>query len=233
MRFATAAVAASGLATLAAAIPTTTLSSRYFHMPGSISRRAEQKTAAQIVVEIAPKSADCSTPSEVAPDECSTAENAAPHLINAMFNNGIYEPAQIAAILALQALECGEYRFNRNHFPEPGRPGQGTRNMQMFDFNYEFAMSKPELASQVPTGDASAFTDEQKNQVLALVMPDEYSFESAAWFLKTKCEPAVLDQLASDPDAGFLTYMNDCVGVDGAHEERQAYWTAAKTAFGI
>lgn len=69
------------------------------------------------------------------------------------------------------------------------------------------------------------------NDVLALVTPDEHNFGSAAWFLTTKCADA-RTSLKTGTDAGWQAY-NKCLGVDGTLPERLAYWTRAKTAFGL
>jgi hypothetical protein len=68
------------------------------------------------------------------------------------------------------------------------------------------------------------------NGVLALVTVDEYNFGSAAWFMTTQCATAKTT-LATDPDAGWTSFMS-CVGVSNT-ADRQAYWTAAKSAFGL
>jgi hypothetical protein len=221
MRFdtTTASIAIAGLAGLASAFPSE---------PMRFSKR-EQASAADIILAIAPKSGDCDGASFA--DECATNVQAAPHLINAMFAYELYEPAQIGAVLAVQALESGEFKYNRNHFPEPGRPGQGSRNMQMISYNLLYAQSKDEFKDKLPSGDADSLSDDDKNAVLALVMEEPYTWETGPWFLATQCDQSVRDTLASDPDAGWTAYMA-CIGVE-SNEEREVYWNNAKKAFGL
>lgn len=221
MRFAaTTAVAVAGLATLASAVPS---------KPVRFTKR-EQLTAAEIIAKIMPKSTSCDASGSFA-DECATNVDAAPYLIQAFQDYELYEPAQIGAVLAVQALESGEFKYNRNHFPEPGRPGQGSRNMQMITYNLLYAQSKDEFKDKLPSGEADSLSDDDKNAVLALVMEAPYQYETGPWFLATQCDQSVRDELASDPDAGWASYMA-CIGVETG-EERDAYWNAAKEAFGI
>ncbi|KAI0387419.1 hypothetical protein F5Y04DRAFT_4261 [Hypomontagnella monticulosa] len=181
------------------------------------------KSAAQIVGEIAPNSKTCDGSAE-----CRTADQAGPLLADAMVKYGIYSPGQIAAILALTAFESVEYRFKHN--VSPGRPGQGTSNMQQFNFNLMYAQSIPELKSKVAGVDANA-PDAKKNEVLSLVNADQFNFGSGPWFFTTQCSKAVQDGMKAGTDAAFAQYMG-CVGVS-VDSDRKAYWDRAKKAFGI
>src|SRR5271167_622786 len=105
--------------------------------------RAGGSSAASQLLEIAPGSANCNT---AVNSECATADHAAPFLISAMQTYCIYQPPEIAAVLSLIAYETADFMYNINHFP--GRAGQGTRNMQMADFNLQYALSIPELKAQ-------------------------------------------------------------------------------------
>lgn len=95
--------------------------------------------------------------------------------------------------------------------------------MQMVNYNQEYASSIPELQPKV----AGA----SDNDVLALVTPDEYNFGSGPWFLATQCSDSVRQALQAGTDDGFRAYMA-CVGVT-AGDDRLAYWTRAKAAFGL
>ncbi|KAI5862578.1 hypothetical protein GGS23DRAFT_597377 [Durotheca rogersii] len=190
--------------------------------PAQLQAR-QGKTAAAIIAEIAPGSASC----DGTPD-CRTADQAAPFLIEAMAKYGLTSPGQIAGVLALSAFESVDFKFKHNVFP--GRPGQGTSNMQMFPFNILYAQSISELAGQVSGVSADA-PDAQKNEILDLLADDKYNFGSGAWFLTTQCGSDVVEGLKSGSDASFAAYMA-CVGV-GLDGDRQAYWTRAKQAFGI
>ena len=187
-------------------------------------------TAASIVQQIAPASASCS--GAPAGDECATASQAAPFLIQAMVDYKLYAPGQIAAVLSLIAFETGDLKYNKNHYP--GRPGQGTRNMQMAEYNLAYALSIPDLAPKAqaiaPSG-VAGLSDDKLNAILALVTPDQYSWGSAAWYLTTKCEASVVSGLQAGTDAAYQAYLG-CVGTSST-PERLAYWTRAKAAFGL
>ena len=62
------------------------------------------------------------------PDECRTAEQAAPFISEACAD---LSTGECAATIALMGLESVEMKFKHN--VSPGRPGQGTANMMMAD----------------------------------------------------------------------------------------------------
>ncbi|KAI1425365.1 hypothetical protein F5Y12DRAFT_383060 [Xylaria sp. FL1777] len=183
---------------------------------------AREKTAAAIIGEIAPTSLSCAETTE-----CRTNVQAAPFFITAFSNRTLMYPGQMAAVLALTAFETQDYKYKHNI--SPGRPGQGTSNMQMVEYNIEYANSIPELQPKVAAL-GTIDTDAKKNQLLALVTADEYNFGSGAWYLTKHC-PEVVPQLATGTDAAFNAYMQ-CVGVE-LTSARSAYWTRAKSAFGL
>ena len=180
-------------------------------------------TAVDQILQIAPKSKTCDGSAD-----CRTAEQAAPFLIQAFQDHKVYNAAQIAGILSLMAFESVEFKYKHN--VSPGRPGQGTANMQMYPNNIKYAAAIPDLKSK-----AAAFTenspDDQKNELLALVTDDKYNFGSGAWYFATQCDKSVQDSLASASDDGFAAYMK-CVGVT-VTDERKAYWQRAKKAFNL
>ncbi|KAI1137890.1 hypothetical protein F5Y05DRAFT_65169 [Hypoxylon sp. FL0543] len=180
-------------------------------------------SAAAIVAQISPNSKTCDGSAE-----CRTADQVGPLLADAMVKYGVYSPGQIAGIIALTAYESVDYKYKHN--VSPGRPGQGTSNMQQFPFNLEYAKSIPELADKVNGVDQNV-PDDKKNEVLALVTPDEYNFGSGPWYFTKHCSTDVQNALKAGTDAGFQAYMG-CVGVV-AGEDRLAYWDRAKTAFGL
>jgi hypothetical protein len=185
---------------------------------------SRQDTAASIIAKIAPVSATAACTETT---ECRTAEQAAPFLIAAMQKYGVYSTAEIAAVLSLMAYESDNFAYKHNI--SPGRPGQGTANMQMINYNILYANSIPELAPKVAALGGTTTTD-QMNSLLALVTDDNYNFGSGPWFLTTQCA-SVRTQLQTSPDAGFSAYMA-CVGVT-LTDDRTAYWTRAKAAFGL
>ncbi|SPQ18920.1 85eea3a9-dd18-43f0-8a31-52928eb69e5c [Thermothielavioides terrestris] len=153
------------------------------------------------------------------PDECRTADQAAPFIAKACES---LSTAECAATVALMGLESVDMKFKHN--VSPGRPGQGTANMMMPNFVSEYATD---------LFGAAKVAGKSPNDVLALVTPDEYNFGSAAWFLTTKCTADVRSSLKTGTDAGWIAYNSNCLGVDGTLSERLAYWNRAKTAFNL
>lgn len=189
------------------------------------SSPGDSLTAAQIEA-VAPKSSSCANPDEVAPEECATAAQAAPALTTAFKKYGVTSKAEQAAVLGLIAMESGEFRFSRNHFPSPGVEGKGTRNMQSPDFNKEYAASIDALKERFEA------VKSQPGKVLDLLLEDPaVDFGSGAWFLTTQCEDSVRKNLQSGSEEGWEGYIVDCVGTE-ANEERKGYWTAAVKALG-
>lgn len=185
----------------------------------------------KIIEEIAPKSKACPTSGDFI-DECRSAKEAAPLIFEAMYRYGFYHKNEIAAIISLMALESGDFAYRKNHFPAPGRPGQGTANMQMAEFNLKYAKAIPAVADEVANvTSVDNLSDEELNRIRELVIVDEHNFGSAAWFLRDECGEKVAEALRKDVDAGFVTYM-DCVGVE-VDESRQEYLDRAKSAFCI
>lgn len=195
--------------------------------PRVLSRATQ---AADIILQIAPTSNTCDN--APAAGECATNVQAAPYLISAMTQYGIYSVPEIAAILALISYESGEFKYNTNHYP--GRAGQGTRNMMMPNYVLLYAKSIPALATPlaaITTSDSiTGLSDDQLNAIRALVLPDAYTWGSGAWFLTTQCASA-RPALQAGGEAGFAAYMS-CLGVT-ATSDRLAYWTRANTAFGL
>lgn len=152
--------------------------------------------------------------------ECRTATQAAPFISKSFTDFGISTKAEQAAVLGIMAFESLELKFNTN---QAGHLGQETRNMQSGAFNLKYAQAIPQLQAQLAvTGTADL------NAVRALVLPDEFSFGSAAWFLATQCSPEVRTQLQTGSVAGWAMYITSCVGTELG--PRQAYWQAAVNA---
>lgn len=212
-------------------------SSAPFHYPPSTHPthhpRSAPPSALSILLAIAPSSSTCV--SAPIPSECSTAAHAAPYLITSMSAHNITHPAVLAALLSLIAFETGEFKYNTNHFPAPGRPGQGTRNMQTARFNLLYARSMPELRESVEGivlgREVEGLSDEEVNAVRALVLPDRYAWGSAGWFLNTQCSREVREGLEMKGEEGWRAYLA-CVGVE-AEEGRREGWERARGAFGI
>ncbi|KAG6298444.1 hypothetical protein E4U09_000796 [Claviceps aff. purpurea] len=178
------------------------------------------------IQQIAPKSLSCLPCS---PD-CRTAHQATPFIASSLKRYKIHDLNTTAALLALMAFESVDFRYKHNVFP--GRPGQGTVNMQSANFNLLYAKSIPALkplVASIPS--VEGLKNETLNAILGLVTPDEYNFGSAAWFLVKECGRDVLRALQRDLEGGFGAYMK-CVGVE-VSEERRLYLERAKKAFGL
>ncbi|KAH6966960.1 heme peroxidase [Fusarium venenatum] len=154
----------------------------------------------------------------------------APFLINAFKDYDIYDPKMMAAVLALMAFESGDFQYKRNQVP--GRPGQGTANMQMANFNLLYAKAIPELAPKFEGVDSvEGMSDDDLNKLLDAVTVDKYNFASGAWFLATQCKQDVKDAFKKDADEGFKVYIEECVGTEV--EPRLEVFGVAKEAFGL
>lgn len=186
-----------------------------------------QLPAVSIVEQIAPASKSCADASN---KECRTAKQAAPWIAEGMTRYGIYHVNEMAAVISLMAFESVNFEFKTNQVP--GRPGQGTANMQMAEFNLMYANSINTVKAGVANvTSVDGLPEEELNRILSLVTPDEYNFASGQWFLTTQCEDSVRQELRADIDQGFSAYMA-CVGVEVA-AERTEYLDRAKKAFGI
>ncbi|KAI9797381.1 MAG: hypothetical protein M1825_006010 [Sarcosagium campestre] len=198
-----------------------------------LSDRAVAVSEAQLLA-VAPSSLSCL--GSPFPAECRTAAQAAPLISNSLANYGIETTPEAAALISLVAFESGEFKYQINHFPAPGRPGQGTRNMQMAAFNIEYASSIPALSPQVTalTGgvSAEALSPDAQNAVRQLVLDDQYDWGSAAWFLTTKCSPEIRAGLQTQGQAGWEQYIAGCIGTT-ITPDRLAVWYRANVALGV
>ncbi|KAF2118534.1 hypothetical protein BDV96DRAFT_570113 [Lophiotrema nucula] len=181
-----------------------------------LNRRAAL-TAATIQA-IAPATASCSGAEY--PDECATAEQAVKPITDSFTKYQITTTGEQAALLAIMLYESANFQYNKNHYPAPGRPGQGTKNMQMLPFNLKYATSVygADIANQADAQSPDA--------VLALVSGNEESFGSAAWFLSTQCSPEIRQGLAAGTQGGWSAYLSQCVGTTDV-PERDTIWQAA------
>ena len=176
-------------------------------------------TEAQLTA-IGPKTKSCSGRGE----ECTDAKKAAAFISASFKTYEVTSPGVAAGIIATMMMESGEFQYAKNHFPAPGKPGQGTRNMQSPKFNLEYLKSIKALAPQA----AAVGTDATK-AVALLIKYGDYDFGSAAWFLKTQCKPDVMKGLESGKKEGWTAYCG-CIGIPKIEPEREAYWTAAVKA---
>lgn len=176
-------------------------------------------TAEQLVA-IAPATASC-TGGDF-PQECADATDAAAAINKAFSNYKITSTGEQAALVAYMLFESGNFKYNHNHFPAPGRPGQGTRMMAMPPFIEKYATSVAG-ASAVATAKAQSL-----DAVLALVnSDDEKSFGAAPWFLTSTCTPEIRAGLVAETTDGWHNFLTQCVGTTAA-AERDTPWIAAK-----
>lgn len=78
------------------------------------------------ILEVAPNSADC-TDAQF-PDECRTAFRAAPSIMLSFYKYNITSVVEQAAIVGWMAYVSGEFKYNRNHSPQPGLFGHGSKS---------------------------------------------------------------------------------------------------------
>jgi hypothetical protein len=96
---------------------------------------------------IMPTSDTCAGATE--PDDCRTAEQAAPFVSKAVAE---LSPGETAGVLALMGLESGSFKYKHNVFP--GVPGQGTANMMSPAVSLYFPLLwlHPPLLYDIPSG---------------------------------------------------------------------------------
>lgn len=174
---------------------------------------------------IAPTSNSCA--GAEFPAECVVSSTSiAQVIVKGFAKYNVTTAAEQAALLSWMAYESGEWKYNQNHFPAPGRPGQGTRVMMMPNYVLEYARSIDELSAQVTSA------GEDVGAVLSLVQPDEYSFAAAAWYYATQCGEQVKDMVRSGSQAGWTAFVQECV-VTSVNGDREAYWVRASQALGV
>jgi hypothetical protein len=189
-----------------------------------------------ILQQIAPTSTSCL--SATYPLECATATHAAPFLLQSFHTYNLTSPRELSALLSLIAYETGDFKYNTNHFPAPGRPGQGTRNMQMASYNLAYARDMPELGPALQGLGVSAgaqaedLSPELQDAVRGLVLEDRYAWASAAWFLDTWCSEDVRGGLRDQGRSGWEAYLVGCVGTQ-VDDGRVQYWERANEALGL
>ncbi|KAJ1951163.1 hypothetical protein EC988_004124 [Linderina pennispora] len=159
------------------------------------------------------------------PTECASNARALSAINKALQKYSITRRSEAVAILSLMAQESADWMFNINHYPEPGRPGQGTRNMMFYNFVEEYAkFLHPEQANAL-LGAGGEPSDSTKNAVRELVLNDDDSFASGFWFLTHKASsfhnnPA---KLIEGSEASFEDYIVNGIGTSMSDTRRQ-YW---------
>lgn len=92
-------------------------------LPTAPTKTLGKREAKQVLLDIMPQSASC----EGRGDECRTAVQAAPFLVQAMTKYNTTQPMEQAGILALVAYESEQLRYKKNL--NNAASGQGTSNM--------------------------------------------------------------------------------------------------------
>ena len=173
------------------------------------------------LLSIVPSASSCV--GATSPNECATAAQALDPILVAFSQYKVTSAPEQAALLSWIAFESGEFKYQRSHYP--GTPGQGTRCMISPAFVKRYVASIPALASSAAsTSDPAAMLD--------LVLSDQYSFASAAWFLTTQCSQEVRAQLQTGSDAGWEAFIQQCVQTS-LTDARRAYWKKAVAALGV
>ena len=177
---------------------------------------------------IAPTSNTCAGAANA--NECAVASPAVVQaIVNGFVKYGVTTAPEQAALLSWMIYESAEFKYNQNHFPAPGKPGQGTRCMMSPTFVKEYALSIPELKAKVPTG--SAPTDQ--SATLALVQPDQYSFAAASWYYNAHCSDAQKKQVQAGGQNNWATALiSGCINT-AIDDKRVAYWKRACEALGV
>jgi len=182
-------------------------------------KREVDPSAIAILESIVPTSKSCSG-GEFS-DECATAEDAAQPLLASFHKYGLVTQGEQAALISYMAYESGGFKYVRNHFPAPGRPGQGTRCMMMPEFVSEFAAT---LQPAISTSDPAALLDD--------VIKAGADWEAASWYYSTKCTEEIKDGVKSGTKDGWSKFITDCINTT-IDEDREAYWTSAAKALNL
>lgn len=165
--------------------------------------------------------------------ECRTAEQVAPY-IEASFKEYKVTNLGLKAInLANLMFESGNFTHKTNKYPAPGRPGQGTANMQMPDNNLKYCKSIPALADEEACKIDSVVgaSKETLNAMLALLTVDKYNFASGAWYMTTQC-PDMLATVVSKPlDDVFTAFLESCIRAGTTDKTRYGYFDLVKAVF--
>ncbi|EAS28427.3 uncharacterized protein CIMG_09631 [Coccidioides immitis RS] len=154
-----------------------------------------------------------------APHQCRSASQAAEPILRSFEKYNITNKNEMAALVSLMALESDEFKYQKNVFP--GRPGQGTRNMQMPKWNARYLASIPELKDQ-----REKVGDDKAKILDLLLSKDDYDFGSAAWYMTSQCTSDVRKGLQDGKEDGWEKYITACVGTT-ASGERLRYWQVA------
>ncbi|KAJ2849727.1 hypothetical protein IWW36_002419 [Coemansia brasiliensis] len=186
-----------------------------------------QVTTAQLDKAIPKRAGPSGCASATEQAECATNEVAAAAITNAISKYGVKRRGEVVALIALMAYESADWEYNINHFP--GRPGQGTRAMLMYNFISTYAQSL--YPNKVTATEASSQSTQVMNSVRELVLNDNDSFAAAFWYLTTVAKDYHGDEsrLRSGNIDDFKAYIEN--GVHTAWDEQRGnVWKAVDAA---
>lgn len=98
--------------------------------------------------------------------------------------------------------------------------------MLMPPYIAKYIASMPEMKAQADAAGGDV------TKLLGLVLDDEHSLGSGAWFISSQCTEEVRMGLAGGSDAGWEKFITGCVGTT-VTEQRRGYWVKAKEALGL
>ncbi|USW47615.1 hypothetical protein Slin15195_G009340 [Septoria linicola] len=177
---------------------------------GPLIRKSTSCLTSTDLTTIAPNTASCNDADF--PEECATADVAAPNIAQSFRSFKIDSFGAQAALVAIIVFESGAFKYKINHYP--GVAGQGTRNMQSPTFNQQYAdwiVANGEDPS-ITQDSVSAASAQGPAQLLDLINTDKWSSSSAAWFITTQCDASHVRALADGSQASFESYLTGCVG---------------------
>ncbi|KAJ1643449.1 hypothetical protein J3B02_003145 [Coemansia erecta] len=186
-------------------------------------------TLEQLNKAVSSRASDSSCASVSTPSECAPNSRAVMAINHAIAKYGVTSTGEIAALIALMAYESADWQYNINHYP--GRPGQGTKAMLMYDFIEKYAQQvhQSEATRVLISGGNS---DSAKNSVRELVLNDDDSFGAVFWYLVTQApafhnNPAKLRAGNADD---FKEYVVNGVNA-GWDDKRMSIWNQVNSAF--
>ncbi|KAJ1803404.1 hypothetical protein LPJ56_005896 [Coemansia sp. RSA 2599] len=186
-------------------------------------------TVDQLNKAVPSRASDSSCVSVSTPSECAPNARAVTAINHAISKYGVTSTGEIVALISLMAYESADWQYNVNHYP--GRPGQGTKAMLMYDFIEKYAQQvhQTEATRVLISGGGS---DSAKNSVRELVLNDDDSFGAAFWYLVTQApgyhnNPAKLRAGNADD---FKEYVVSGVNA-GWDDKRMSIWSQVNGAF--
>ncbi|KAI8319462.1 hypothetical protein GQ54DRAFT_299317 [Martensiomyces pterosporus] len=208
---------ASGFATVCAVLATACNAAA---IPGSI-------TLDQLNKALPLRAADNSCTQFV--DECTVNSKAIASINSALAKYGIARRGEAVAVISLMAFESNTWQYNTNHFP--GRAGQGTYSMLMYNFVEEYAKDLHPSETSGVLAKADSNQNSSMNAVRALVLNSDDSFGSGFWYLANKASAYHNDasKLRDGNADDFKDYIVN--GVNASWDDgRQTIWAAVNQA---